>query len=129
MKSKLKESNKRPVILIHGLWNSAAIFQSLINKLEKHNIEYFAPSLEHDYGKTSIIELSKNLNKLILEKYGLEREVDILGFSMGGIIGRYWLNKYNENNRVKRFISIGSPHNGTLTAQIVPSFFLKVYQR
>ena len=71
---------------------------------------------------TSIPDLTNTLNELIIEKYGLEKELDILGFSMGGIIGRYWIQKFNGYKRTRRLISIGSPHKGTLTAQFVPKF-------
>ena len=85
-------------------------------------MEYFAPTLHHKYGMTSIIDLTNKLNELILNKYGSEKEIDILGFSMGGLIGRYWIQKYNSNKRTRRFISIGSPHKGTLMAQLVPRY-------
>ena len=111
---------RNPIILIHGLWNTSSIFSSITSKLDEIEIEYFAPTLNHLYGMTSIIELTNTLNELILEKYGLEKEIDILGFSMGGIISRYWLQKFNGYKRTRRFISIGSPHKGTLTAQLVP---------
>ena len=71
---------------------------------------------------TSIVELTKLLNSLILEKYGLEKELDILGFSMGGIIGRYWIKKFNGYKRTRQFITVGSPHNGTLASQLVPKY-------
>jgi len=116
----LKKRN--PVILIHGLWNTSRIFSSIISKLDDIGIEYFAPTLKHSFGMTSIIDLTHLLNELILEKYGLEKELDILGFSMGGIIGRYWIQKFNGYKRTKKFISIGSPHKGTLTAQLVPKY-------
>ena len=119
------KSYKRPIILIHGLWNTSDIFNLIINKLDEYKVEYYAPTLEHDFGCISIIDLAKSLNHLILDKYGVEREIDIVGFSMGGIIGRYWLKNFNGYSRTKRFISIGSPHNGTLTAQLVPQFPLK----
>ena len=82
-------SKRNPIILIHGLWNTADIFSSITSKLDEIGIEYFSPTLKHEYGMTSIVELTNLLNKLILEKYGDEEELDILGFSMGGIIGRY----------------------------------------
>jgi len=94
-------------------------------KLDEFGIEYFAPTLDHSYGMTSIIDLTNILNKIILEKYGLEKEIDILGFSMGGIIGRYWLQKFNGYKRTRRLISVGSPHKGTLTAQFVPKYPFK----
>ena len=113
---------RNPIILIHGLWNTSSIFSSITSKLDDIGIEYFAPTLKHSYGMTSIIDLTIILNELILEKYGLEKELDILGFSMGGIIGRYWLQKFNGYKRTRRFISIGSPHKGTFMAQLVPKF-------
>ncbi len=113
---------RNPIILIHGLWNNSSIFSFITSKLDYVGIEYFAPTLEHSYGMTSIIDLTKLLNKLIIEKYGLEKELDILGFSMGGIIGRYWIQKFDGYKRTRRFISVGSPHKGTLIAQLVPKY-------
>ena len=119
------ESNYRPIVLIHGLWNTSDIFNSLTKKLDKYSIDYFAPTLQHDFGKVSIIDLTKLLNGLIIKNYGLGTEIDLLGFSMGGIIGSYWLKYFEGNKRIRKFISIGSPHKGTLTAQIFPKFPLK----
>ena len=115
-------SQRNPIILIHGLWNTSDIFSSITSKLDQIGIEYFAPTLKHEYGMTSIIELTNLLNDLILEKYGLEKELDILGFSMGGIIGRYWIKKFNGYKRTRKFITVGSPHNGTLASQLVPKY-------
>ena len=108
--------------MIHGLWNNSSIFSSITSKLDNYGIEYFAPTLEHSFGMTSIIDLTVTLNELILMKYGLKKEIDIIGFSMGGIIGRYWLQKFNGYKRTRRLISIGSPHKGTLLAQFVPKY-------
>ena len=115
-------ANRNPIILIHGLWNTSSIFSLISSKLDEKEVEYFAPTLNHAFGMTSIVELTNLIDQLIVEKYGLEQEIDILGFSMGGIIGRYWINKLNGHKRTKRFITIGSPHNGTLTSQLVPKY-------
>ena len=115
-------ANRNPIILIHGLWNTSRIFSFISSKLDEKEVEYFAPTLNHAFGMTSIVELATLMDQLIVEKYGLEQEIDILGFSMGGIIGRYWINKFNGHKRTKRFITIGSPHNGTLTSQLVPKY-------
>ena len=115
-------SKRNPIILIHGLWNTADIFSSITLKLDQLGIEYFAPTLNHQCGMTSIVELAKLLNDLILEKYGLKKKLDILGFSMGGIIGRYWIKKFNGYKRTRSFITVGSPHNGTLASQLIPKY-------
>ncbi len=113
---------RNPIILIHGLWNTSDIFSSITSKLDEIGIEYLAPSLKHNYGMTSIVELTNVLNDLILEKYGLEKDLDILGFSMGGIIGRYWIEKFDGYKRTRQFITVGSPHKGTLASQLVPKY-------
>ena len=115
-------SQRNPIILIHGLWNTSDIFSSITSKLNRVGIEYFAPTLKHKYGMTSIAELTKLFNDLIIEKYGFKKELDILGFSMGGIIGRYWIKKFNGYKRTRKFITVGSPHNGTLASQLVPKY-------
>ena len=114
--------NRNPIILIHGLWNTSSIFSFITSKLDEQGVDYFAPTLNHSFGMTSIVELTNLMDQLILEKYGLQQEIDVLGFSMGGVIGRYWINKFNGYKRTKRFITIGSPHNGTLTSQLVPKY-------
>ena len=114
--------NRNPIILIHGLWNTSSIFSFITSKLDEQGVEYFAPTLNHSFGMTSIVELTNLMDQLILAKYGLQQEIDVLGFSMGGVIGRYWINKFNGYKRTKRFITIGSPHNGTLTSQLVPKY-------
>ena len=98
---------------------------SITPKLDDIGIDYFAPTLKHSFGMTSILDLTNKLNELILKKYGLEKEIDILGFSMGGIIGRYWLQQFNGYKRTRRLISIGSPHKGTLMAQLIPKYPFK----
>ena len=115
-------SQRSPIILIHGLWNTGDIFSSITSKLDQSGIEYFAPTLKHQYGMTSIVKLSYLLNDLILDKYGYEKKLDIMGFSMGGIIGRYWITKLNGYKKTRRFTTVGSPHNGTLTSQLVPIY-------
>ena len=115
-------ADRNPIILIHGLWNTSSIFSLISTKLDEKEVEYFAPTLNHAFGMTSIVELTNLMDQLILEKYGLQQEIDVLGFSMGGIIGRYWINKFNGYKRTKRFITIGSPHNGTLASQLVPKY-------
>ena len=116
------KSNSRPIVLIHGLWNNADIFKSIIKELNEGGIEYYAPTLKHDFGIISIVELTNILNKLIIKKFGVIRELDIIGFSMGGIIGRLWIKKFYGYKRTRRFISIGAPHNGTFTAQLIPRY-------
>ena len=116
---------ERPIFLIHGLWNNPKLFEKLIKKVNEDDYELYRPHLPHKYGKTSLKHLARDLDSQIEELVGPEIEIDIVGFSMGGLISRYWLQEHNGFLRTKRFFSIGTPHFGTYTAQIIPSFLMQ----
>jgi len=106
------------------LWNNPKLFEKLIKKIKEDDYELYSPHLPHKYGKTSLRRLALDLDSKIEELVGSEIEIDIVGFSMGGLISRFWLQKHNGFLRTKRFFSIGTPHFGTYTAQIIPSFLM-----
>ncbi len=116
--------NKRPIFLVHGLWNNPKLFKKLIEKIKQDDYLLYRPHLPHKFGMTSLRELARDLDSKIEECVGPEREIDIVGFSMGGLISRIWLQNYNGFLRTKRFFSIGTPHFGTYTAQLIPSSFM-----
>jgi triacylglycerol lipase len=45
-------------------------------------------------------------------------DLDLVGFSMGGVVSRYYLQRLGGRERVRRFVSISSPHHGTVTAYL-----------
>ncbi len=112
----------RPLVLVHGLWDEPNIFNSLIKNLDQPNLPLLIPHLPHDFGRRSLRDLAGELDRYIYESYGDELSIDLLGFSMGGVIGRLWLQNFGGALRTDRFLSVGSPHNGTLTAQAFPDW-------
>ena len=116
--------NKRPIFLVHGLWNDPQLFDKLIVKINENDYQLYRPYLPHKFGKISLRHLARDLDSKIEELVGSEMEIDIVGFSMGGLISRIWLQNYNGFIRTKRFFSIGTPHFGTYTAQMIPSSFM-----
>ena len=118
------DRNKRPIFLIHGLWNNPKLFEKLIKKIKEDDYELFRPHLPHKYGKTSLRHLANDLDSKIKKLVGPQIEIYIVGFSMGGLISRLWLQNHEGFLRTKRFISIGTPHFGSYTAQMIPSFLM-----
>ncbi len=111
----------RPLVLVHGLWNSPKLFDDLVSSLNQNPHLLLIPHLPHDLGRVSIRNLAADLDIEIKKRFGPEMLIDILGFSMGGLISRVWIQEMNGFNRTKRFITVGPPHNGTVTAQFVPT--------
>jgi len=49
------------------------------------------------------------------EKYGMscgDQCVDLVGFSLGGIVARQYLNEHPVGNKIRKVVTIGTPHRG-----------------
>tara|TARA_Y100001968_G_scaffold3728_1_gene3270 strand:+ start:21735 stop:22340 length:606 start_codon:yes stop_codon:yes gene_type:complete len=111
----------RYIVLVHGLWDTPRIFNQLARELEEKGFIVLTPHLPHKLGRVPIGDLAQMLDTFILKEIGEETVIDLLGFSMGGLIARVWLQDLSGAKRTNKFISLGSPHKGTYTAQLVPS--------
>jgi triacylglycerol lipase len=74
------------------------------------------PDLPIRLGVTPIEALAHHLDGHIETSLGPSETIDILGFSMGGVIARTWIQLMGGHQRTRRFLSLGSPQQGTLTA-------------
>ena len=113
-----------PLVLVHGLWDTPRLFQRLIQGLDQPNRPLLAPHLPHGLGWVPLRQLALRLDHHIQQRFGADTRVDLLGFSMGGVIGRIWLQELGGAQRTRRFFSVGSPQQGTLAAQLLPRLLL-----
>ena len=112
----------RPLVLLHGLWDTPRLFRRLESELLRRcpSLELYAPHLPHRLGATPIRALAQQLASLLEARFPPEAPLDVFGFSMGGVVARTWLQEHGGHRRTRRFVCLGSPQNGTLTAQLVP---------
>lgn len=113
-----------PLVLVHGLWDDPRLFRRLTVRLDGRRGEPFVPHLPHRLGATGLECLAQRLGAQIDARFGVQQPVDLLGFSMGGVIGRTWIQLFGGWRRIRRFISVGSPQRGTLMAQPWPRALL-----
>ena len=113
-------SSKPPLVLVHGLWDTPNVFRRLRQYLEEWPAPILTPHLPHKLGFTPLETLAQDLELAIDEAFGPDQPIDLLGFSMGAVISRTWLQLYGGHRRTRRFVSLGSPQNGTLVAQPWP---------
>lgn len=114
----------RPLVLVHGLWDTPRLFRRLIQAVDQPHRPLHAPHLPHGLGVVPLRELAQRLDRSIQDRFGPDTVIDLFGFSMGGVIGRTWLQECNGARRTHRFFSVGSPQNGTLAALPVPRCLL-----
>ena len=107
-------------MLVHGLLDTPSVFNGLKRELGGRRQPLLIPGLPLRLGRTPIAEAAELLGGHIEAAFGQEQPVDLLGFSMGGVIARSWIQLLGGHRRTRRFISVGSPQQGTLTAQPWP---------
>lgn len=120
MTSSVPSATRRPLVLVHGLWDTPRLFRRLERQLEAHAFPLLVPHLPHRLGAVPLCHLAEQLDAHIRRHFGEEQTIDLLGFSMGGVISRIWLQQLGGVHRTHRFISVGSPQRGTITAQWIP---------
>jgi len=109
---------------VHGLLDSPAVFNALKRCLGDQRQPLLIPELPLRFGLTPISEAAELLGSHIEAAFGLEQPIDLLGFSIGGVIARTWIQLLGGQHRTRRFTSVGSPQQGTLTAQPWPGRLL-----
>lgn len=103
-------------MLVHGLLDSSRVFNALKHCLGEQRHPLLIPDLPLRLGLTPVPEAAELLGSHIEAAFGLEQPIDLLGFSIGGVIARTWIQLLGGHQRTRRFISVGSPQQGTLTA-------------
>ena len=113
-----KKEGLRPVILLHGYGMSRASYLWLAGQLSAKGL---GPVLGFEYWTLgSIHNIAKELDayiEFVCAKTGAQH-VDLIGHSMGGIVGRtYLLSNARCASRVHSLVTLGSPHGGTAMAK------------
>ena len=103
----------RPIIVVHGYAMNRANFLPLARRLARAGL---GPVLGFEYwtlGKTA--SAAKKLAAYVEEVRAATgaAEVDIIGHSMGGVVGRYFVQLGGGDAVVRNLITVGSPHAGT----------------
>jgi triacylglycerol lipase len=109
-----------PVVLVHGFLDTSRIFKKMAASLRKQNfIVYDTLNLKPSTGKNGIEPLAEQLEKYIHENVGKEKPFHLVGFSMGGIVVRFYLQKMNGNVYAQKLITLASPHHGSWWAWLL----------
>ncbi len=103
----------RPIIVLHGYAMGRANFRALGRRLGDAGL---GPVLGFEYwtlGKVS--KAARDLADYIEAVRAATAcdQVDLIGHSMGGVVGRYYVSLLGGDGVVANLITLGSPHSGT----------------
>jgi triacylglycerol lipase len=114
MKSNNQQRN--PVLLVHGIDDTGAVFYRMGKYLKQLGWSVYALDLVPNNGAVGLDKLAKQVADYVAKEFPPEQPLDLVAFSMGGIVSRYYIQRLEGIKRVQRFITISSPHNGTVIA-------------
>jgi triacylglycerol lipase len=109
------------VVLVHGFLETGNNFRMLRERLCKRGFDCLVPRLRPCDGRGGLEALAAGLKRDIDDAFGHGAPFSLVGFSMGGIVGRHYLQELGGAARCRSFITISSPHNGTHMAWLYPT--------
>lgn len=116
-------SASRPVLLVHGIWDSSRRLEPLRSGLARRGIaELYALDLRPNTGRAPLEQLGTQVDERAsaLARGSPDGRIDLVGFSMGALVSRWWLQRAGGKEKTRAFVSISGPHQGTLGAWALP---------
>lgn len=106
-----------PILFIHGFGGGKYEYKPVIKFLKNHSDPVCYEFVYKDkFGQSSIKLIAEHLHKYITENI-FEPEIDVIAFSQGGIIARYYISHYSDT-KVNKCITLCTPHSGSLMAYL-----------
>ena len=112
--------DRNPVLLIHGIADSERNMQWLARFLRGEGWEVHTLSLKPNWAQAGLEPLAGQIDDYARQQFGA-RKFDLVGFSMGGLVSRYYLQRLGGLERVEHLITLSAPHNGTVMANLIPN--------
>lgn len=106
-----------PVVLVHGIFCNGGYWRPLIRYLRKRGITHcYTINLEPPLA--SINRYARDLAQYVEDVCAAAHaeKVVLVGHSMGGLVGRAYVQRYGGDKRVLKLITIASPHHGSYLA-------------
>lgn len=111
---------RNPVVLVHGIFDTGRVFNKIIPYLTQKGWSVYYLDLIPNTGHASLGTLAQQVADFVDTTFVPQQPIDLVGFSMGGIVSRYYVQRLGGIQRVQRFVTISSPHNGTWVAYCNP---------
>jgi triacylglycerol lipase len=108
------------VVLVPGIWDTASVFNRMTSRLKKAGWRALAVTLKPNNGSVTLEQSADELRRFIDAELGPRRSLDMVAYSMGGLVARYYAQRLGGLARMKHFVTISTPHHGTGTAYLEP---------
>lgn len=111
------DPEKAPILLIHGFLGTRGSMYLLERRLVDDGYCVFSFNLgtlnSRDIRRSAFL-IHRKIERILAQTPW--EQIDVLGHSMGGLIGLYYIKKLGGHSRVRKLIMMGTPINGTWAA-------------
>jgi triacylglycerol lipase len=108
------------VVMVHGFANTGRLFRTLCRELGARGHVCHAPTFHPNDARLGIPDLSGKLASFVRDNIAAGSPVALVGFSMGALVVRHYLQALGGARSTRVFFSIAGPHQGTLNAYLFP---------
>ena len=108
------------VVLVHGIHSDSRDMTRMARAFRAEGREVFTPDLVPNGGQATIEELGSQLAEYAATHIRHGRKFDLVGFSMGGLVSRYYVQRLGGAAHVAHLVTIAAPHHGTIFASLHP---------
>ncbi len=114
------------VVILHGIARSNKHMQKLATYLQKDGFDVI--NLSYPSTAYKIEDLTKIINKEISQRITEDKRIHFIGYSMGGLMVRALIHKYNYKN-LGKVVQLAPPNRGSEVADSVKNFwpYKKIY--
>ena len=112
---------RNPVLLIHGIKDDARKMEPMARSLRAQGWEAKTMSFKPSWGQRGLDVLAGQVAQFVDENYAPGEKIDLVAFSMGGLVTRYYLQRLGGLERVQHYVTLSTPHHGTLLAYLIPN--------
>jgi len=109
-----------PVVIVHGIFRDHRLMGRLAREFEQAGRRVLTPDLTPNNGSVSLNELASQLGEYVEKNLGPNVQCDIIGHSMGGMVARAYVQRHGGRSRVRKLVTLASPHQGTVMAWLLP---------
>jgi triacylglycerol lipase len=109
-------STHNRVLLVHGVADSPVSMRILERRMRRDGRHTLAITLKGSDGSISLESMSLQLRDYVQDHFPLTDRFDLVGFSMGGLVCRHYVQILGGSRRVDRLVTISTPNHGTLLA-------------
>ena len=106
------------VVLVHGFQDNGTVMGKLASHLAEQGHECLVPTLDPHDAREGLPMMALQLHGLLEEQLASGERFALVGFSMGALIARYYLQELGGHQRADAFFSISGPHEGTWAAYL-----------